>query len=201
MNKPALEIVFLNGPPRAGKDTAADFLCSTFGMRRERFSEPLKRAIPAFLGVPHEVLEDDKDRTTDECLGLSYRYLQQSLSEQWAKQVFRPDVFGTLLARRVARMPVPVDGVVRVCVSDCGFETELHGALSELELTDKFERISSALIQVRRDGASFEGDTRGWVYTTACFDAAVTNNGEISELWAQCGEVWREWQAHVRATA
>lgn len=198
MNKPALEIVFLNGPPRAGKDTAGDFLCTTFGMARERFSEPLKRALPAFLGVPHEVLEDDKDRSTDECLGLSYRYLQQSLSEKWAKQEFPVGVFGSLLARRVERLLVPVDGIVRVCVTDCGFDMELHCALSELELTDKFGRISPLLVQVHRDGTSFEGDTRGWVSSTSCYEARVHNNGEVTELQAQCGDLWSRWQDHVR---
>jgi len=86
------KIIFFNGPPRVGKDTIVTGLLSKFPTSRNiKFSTPLKSSLPVFFGLTQDQidkLEEDKDIPRNYFLGKSWRTVQISLSEDWAKPIF-----------------------------------------------------------------------------------------------------------------
>jgi hypothetical protein len=159
-------VVLCNGPPRSGKDEIAKAL-RKLQFQQDRFSAPLKAMIPAMLGVTHEELEVCKDEPHPAIAGgLTYRQLQISLSETWFKPNFGDDIFGVLLADRIARKRAC--DVNRMCslptrfvIPDSGFLPELAGLVDMLS----GHRLTARLLVIHtsRPGCDFSIDSRGYL--------------------------------------
>lgn len=175
MNK----VVFLNGPARSGKDTAAKLLIEEFGCRHYKISQPLKTALGAFFSLSASdyarLFEGpDKDKAAPELYGDVPRQALISLSEEWAKRRYDNSVFGRLAVRHL-RSPSDTPFTV---ISDSGFRTEAEVLVKWLGAKN------CLLIQLSREGAIYDGDSRGYIDLS---DIGVTTaeirNNQTMELF------------------
>ena len=131
MSKPAL--IFVNAPPRAGKDTVAAALAESLGCVPVKFAEPIRRAIAGFFDVDmseiNEIVENHKGRSHPLLFDAEIRDLMIGLSEGWAKPRMGDRCFGRLLARKLDLIVYSGRSMV---VSDAGFETEVDPVVEEI---------------------------------------------------------------------
>lgn len=172
------KLILLNGCPRCGKDTAADYLVSELGAHAFKFSRPIKDAIKAAFqlsDVEVDALEAAKSESAELFSGMSYRGIQISFSEDWLKPNLGQDVFGRLAARHLSRIIKCYPNNQLFVSSDSGFAAEAE------PVVDIFGPENTLLICVYRDGFSFEGDSRSYIDLPGVTRVSVTNNGSVSE--------------------
>ena len=187
MNK---KIVFFNGPPRSGKDTIVMGLLSRFPTSQNiKFSTPLKTALPVFFGLTQSQiskLEQDKDTPREYFLGKSWREVQISLSEHWAKPIFGAIVFGNITKNIIEN---EFDSNIFL-ISDSGFQEEA-GALIE-----HFGKENCLLIRLKREGTTFDKDSRSYwenvfdiqeitIYNNKSIEAGIDKTAEIIIHWIE----------------
>lgn len=151
-------MVFVNGPKRSGKDTAALFAVKHFGARHYKMAAPLKNAIASFFGLDgyeekRYYETDEKDREAERFFGHIPRQVLISLSENWAKPLFGKDVFGRHAIRFIQE---PTQAPFTV-ISDSGFRSEAEPIVGWLGAK------RCLLIQLSRPGSTFEGDSRSYI--------------------------------------
>jgi guanylate kinase len=179
------KIILFNGPPRSGKDTIITELLSCYPLVKHlKFSNPLKKSIPAFFDVKEDELEKNKDEKNSKLLGLSYRDVQISLSEGWAKPVFGKDVFGKIMVSNIVSSNFNM-----FFISDCGFyeETKL--------IIDTFGEKNCLLVRLHRTGTDFSKDSRSyWNHDfKKLSEATVYNNSSINSTVVECMSVIDKW--------
>ena len=143
------KIVLLSGPPRSGKDTVGDILRDRY--QREKFSGPMKKALPALLDRPFAALEAKKEESL---IGLnlpSFRQLQIDLSEKWAKPLYGENIFARLLVDRIGKKVLSGH---RFVITDCGFQVEVDFRLEALGPKN------CLVINLDAPGCSYAGDSR-----------------------------------------
>lgn len=179
------QFIILNGPPGSGKDSIAQGYLDRVWASDERKVDvhihPFKHRLykDAFGCVSahmdwhqfmilcrHRVL---KNEPSDVFFGLSPRQFLIHVSEKIKKPIHGPDYFGKAIIE-----DAPKDGLI--LVPDGGFSSELKTMLQAGE--------SYEVIQVHREGTSFEGDSRGWLGSNYRID----NNGTITEAVNQLYE-------------
>ena len=159
-------IFLLNGPPSAGKDTAAtylnDQLYTNFETQIVKFATPLKKGAAAiYLGGDDEEfakhdLPWEKNIAKDIFLGKSAREVQIALSEIYMKKFHDdPQVFGKILAETIRREFAK--GTSVFFVSDSGFRPEAEA------LVEAFTCHRVNLIRIHRPGYTFDGDSRSYI--------------------------------------
>jgi hypothetical protein len=157
------QIVFLNGPRRSGKDTAAKFIAQEFALeaRTAKFAMPLKLAAAAMfnlnqgrvrqLEAPGSKL---KSQRLPELFDMTWPEVLIWLSEECMKPKFGKDVFGLLMLSYLAQPTLTSITVI----SDCGFADELT------PIIQLFGAENCHLFRIYRDGHTFAGDSRGYVF-------------------------------------
>lgn len=181
-----VSIILLNGPPRSGKDTAAAAIVEAMQAFHYKMSHPLKVAVPAFFGLEDQkfALERQKDEKLQELFGVSFRQAQINLSEDWAKPTFGKDVFGHIAVRHLRNH----SGPGRVCVvSDSGFVEEI------VPIVDAFGHRNVLIIQLRRDGCTFEGDSRSYVDYNGVTVQELYNKHDLEGFKAQIVRAVERW--------
>ena len=184
------KIIFFNGPPRVGKDTIVTGLLSKFPTSRNiKFSTPLKSSLPVFFGLTQDQidkLEEDKDTPRNYFLGKSWRTVQISLSEDWAKPIFGKRVFGN-----ITKNIIDNDQDANIfLISDSGFQEEA-GALIE-----HFGKENCLLIRLKREGTNFDNDSRSYwenifdikeitLYNDKSIEAGIDKAQEIIIRWIE----------------
>lgn len=165
-------IVF-NGPPRAGKDTAAKWLmldwedCTNIKVIFDRFSMPLKASVASWAGT--EVtdegecwMEQHKDEDIPELLGNSYRRAQIQLF-QYLEARYGEDVLGKFLVNRMVTRAEEMKDVkprgrpIVYLIPDGGRGCELE------YLRDALPSGHLLVVQVTADGCNFDKDIRKFV--------------------------------------
>lgn len=180
MSKPL--VVILNGPPGCGKDTIANsWLEKTLGNDEFRphvkaFKEPMYRVAAAALGLPlHEFMElyndrEWKEHNRPEWGGKSVRDLMIATSESYLKPMFGETCMGKLAVSSIQqRIPSQNDVIV---FSDGGFKAEVE----ELE-----KHFHVRVVQILRDGCSFEGDSRSYIEGTNLPTYLLFNDCSVEE--------------------
>lgn len=181
------KIVFFNGPPRSGKDTIVNELLKRYGSAENvKFSNPLKTALPVFFGLSNEqiaLLEKEKEVPKDYLLGLSWREVQISLSENWAKKTFGLKVFGDITLNIIKNSKNQL-----FLISDSGFQSEAQS------LIDYFGKNNCLLIRVSRENTNFNNDSRSYwkniydieevnIHNNKSIEAAVDKTNLIINTW------------------
>jgi hypothetical protein len=184
------KLILFNGPPRSGKDTAADRLVHSFGAYSFKFSAPIKAAIRATFGLCDdevEYAESIKSESTALFHGNSYRETQISFSERWMKPTFGIDVFGYIAARslRLSIANDPGRGLY-VC-SDSGFAEEAEPVI------EVFGRENVLLVYVHRDGCTFAGDSRSYIELPGVSHITLENNATLEEYHQAVDGIARAW--------
>lgn len=184
------KIIFLNGPPRSGKDTAAKFIQREYMHAPHyatllKFSKPLKDGCRALYDISDDELrefEQDKETPRDKLLGQSWRQAQISMSEDYMKPVFGSDVFGRLLFRRFREMPTGL-GVI----SDSGFEEEA------VPLLQAYGPENCLIVQLQRDGCTFVGDSRSYWELPDVTRVEVNNMFDLEMFEQQIVRIVSKW--------
>lgn len=157
-------IILVNGPPRAGKDTAQEAVADSI---RCKFAQIVKEGTHAAFGLnpqvyPMDYFEDVKDQPQEVFFGRTPREAYISYSEDFMKP-FTGDkqVFGKLLAKRIEDIfNVWLDNDLTnlpFIVTDSGFREEAEA------IVEAFGAENVKLIRVHRDGCTFEGDSRDYI--------------------------------------
>lgn len=185
------KLILLNGPRHSGKDTGADYLVEAKGAFPFKFSGGIKRAIKAAFNLRErdvEYLESIKTEPTPLLFGKSYVQVQISFSEDWAKPFFGEDFFGYLATREILAQPVSGGKTPSLYVSsDSGFACEAWPVIR------LFGEENVLLVQLFRDGKTFNGDSRDYIELDGITRVSLTNNGSIEDYHRNLGELADQW--------
>lgn len=145
-------IVLFNGPPRAGKDAAADFFKNK-GYKHLSFKYQLYKETSKYFNISHEwFMERYDDRSVKEVphmdLGhMSCREAMIYVSEKVIKPKRGLDYFGKQVADEI-------DLSKNYAISDGGFVDEL------IPVINKVGKDNFILVQLTRDGCDYSSDSR-----------------------------------------
>lgn len=158
------KIVFLNGPPGSGKDQAVKFLMRyNSGITHMKFRHPLDRGLHSTFGIPYSCdeaeakfgVDENGRRWKDAPQGVFYGQIPRRMYQQystWLKQTFGDDILGKLAVGRLLTVSSPM-----VVFSDSGCAEEVA------YVAKRAGHKNCLIIQLMREGCSFEGDTRSYV--------------------------------------
>lgn len=171
-------IFFINGPPRAGKDTVGKLIESNAGapVYQAKFAAELKRRTHALYGittVPHDHFEGVKDCKRLEFFGVTPRRAYIAVSERLMKPLHGENVFGRLLAADIIENTSSADLVV---ITDSGFAAEAQPVI------EFFGADACALIRVHRPGCTFDGDSRSFIELDGVRTFDLHNNAGLEML-------------------
>ena len=174
---PGLKVVFLNGPPGAGKDTAGHAIVEEyFDTEIAKFAEPLKRMTHAMYNLPSdldpEFFDAVKDEPRSEFYGKTPRQAYIFTSENIIKPHFGDDYYGKLLLRTLWRLYQT--GVRLVAVTDSGFSPE---AWPTIHLVGK-ENCMLLRVHAEGRGKTFSGDSRSYIELPGVYTVDIHNNGK-----------------------
>lgn len=171
-----MRIVFLNGPPRCGKDTAGNILQETAGYRVAKFAEILKERTHALYGknLPHGFFEQRKDEPVGFFLGATPRAAYIAVSERLMKPLHGEDIFGRLLLEHIR--PMLALRLTGVAITDSGFAAEAAPIVAWAGTAQ------CTLIRIHREGCTFAGDSRGYIELPGVRTVEVVNPGTRTEF-------------------
>lgn len=155
------KFIFLNGPRKSGKDTAARIIATKLlNIRHRKFAGALKAAAAGMFNIDNNLFKelekegsDLKLRPLPELFGKSWVETLIWLSEEVMKPRYGSDIFGRILVTDLAR---PTASELTV-ISDCGFVDEVKPVI------DTFGVGNCALIRLIRPGCDFGGDSRSYI--------------------------------------
>lgn len=187
MRQMTSKAILLNGPPRSGKDYAANVLVNDINDEYltllERFSLPLKHAVLGLLDVfslddPLAIeLEAKKDEAYHLFRGKTYRQMQIGLSEQFIKPFVGKEQFGHWLVHRIKKheefsKTYYHNAPIAFVVPDSGFAHEADPVIQYLGAENVL------LLQITRDGTNFDNDSRSYITLPDIHTIEVHNNGD-----------------------
>jgi hypothetical protein len=166
-----MRVLFLNGPPSSGKDYLSGLIASRYegAVLQEKIAEPLKamahRIYQTMLGWRWDHFDAKnpagvpiKDVPFPPFHGKTPREVYQAVSELYVKPFHGKKFFGERFVERLERLKIdPPHGTNLVAVSDCGFPEEVAPLLD----SDMTEHVD--VLRIRREGKTFEGDTRKYL--------------------------------------
>lgn len=129
------------GAAGAGKSTAAHWLTSRHGYRRERFAGPLKDMLRAFGLTAAEVDGDRKETPLDVLCGRTPRQAMQFLGKEWGRDLLGPDVWVAAWSRRAD------------AIGACG-GTVVADDVRFLNEAQAIRARGGVVVRIRRDGAA-----------------------------------------------
>lgn len=147
------KLILLNGPRRVGKDSIAKELEKVFSSVIMHFAEPVKAGTHASFGLPHpsDYYEAVKDEPNSDFFGFTPRQAWINHAEGYMRKLYGQDVYVKILCNKLKTHMV---GARRfVIVPDCRFSEEVYG------MTSLFDMKDMLLVNVLREGYSFENDT------------------------------------------
>ena len=184
-------IILLNGPPRCGKDTAAEFITLMVGnskVQHIKMSRPMKAALRVIFGftiTETRELEENKDQNNGlEFADLSYRDMQIKLFEH-LKETYGPEVLGRIFIRYNKQTMKQ-----HTVVSDAGLTVEIEPIIEAYPYKD------IGLIQIRRPGCNFDNDIREYIGPHRGIGnfEVVENKYDMELFQAQIRRVLVKWE-------
>ena len=173
------KIIILNGAPNSGKDMVAAAFVRAFNWQHCEFKKKLFQltqdlyCVNSFEWSLHYG-RAMKEQPWSKLNGLSPRQALINVSENIVKPNFGKDYFGKAAALSV------IEGWGNI-FSDGGFMSEL------VPLIDKFGQENILLIRLHRDGCTFAGDSRAYLYPEKeypdMYTEDILNNGTEQELF------------------
>lgn len=171
-----IKVVILNAPPNAGKDVVAEYFCSKSRVYHHmKFKKPLFDIAIATAQIDPAVwwgLYEDrilKETPDARLFNRSPRDHMIHCSEKLIKPVYGKEYFGEVFAMGLQ------EGIN--IASDGGFIEELRPTVRKIGV----ENI--LILRLHREGCSFEGDSRDYLYNTGCNEGDINNNGTLQDLF------------------
>ncbi len=172
----AKTVVVLNAPPSAGKDVGASYLAKNFhNVSHKEFKKALFDLSIAVAQIDRtkffELYDDRKLKETPTPLlfNRSPREHMIHTSETLIKPVYGKEYFGNVLA-------MSLDDGVNV-ISDGGFIEELQPVIKEVGAENVI------IVRIHRDGCTFDGDSRDYLYGTSCVELDLENDGSEQDFY------------------
>lgn len=168
--------VILNGPPSSGKDTICVMAAEMWGFASLEFKDPIYEIAATTLGMTkQDFLAKYKDREWKETKrqewgNRSVRDLMISISEDYIKPFFGKEYFGNKVVKTMESMAPFVRDYI---FSDGGFYSETDALIKA--------GVDVYIVHLYREGCSFEGDSRDYVYHPDATTIELQNNGTLEE--------------------
>lgn len=162
-------VIVLNGPPRAGKDTAAALIEEAFGAAHLKFSVTLKEETHRRYGLaplPHDTFEKVKDDPLPEFGGKSPRQAYIETGRDMRSKEGE-DVFGRLLSHQIEQTAANI-----IVVSDLASHAELMPLLRN-------KSFDVSVLRIHRDGHDFSNDSRSYVDAEGISCIDIYNSGDM----------------------
>lgn len=169
-------IVLLNACPGAGKDVIANYLQENYGFWHIKFADVIRSVVSATFGIPNEEIDQWKSQEIGPGLGTG-RDFMISFSEEFIKPRFDRAFFAIQTAERVLAAKDQL-----LVVSDVGFIYEACAFIRHIR-ENSDEEVRFCLWHIHRDGTSFKGDSRGWVWLKEFPAVIIENNGTLKDLY------------------
>jgi len=185
-----MKVIFINGPPRSGKDAAGNALATILKGETFKFAHALKCGTHALFAAMRGIrldmtsiedfasdatndaaFEAVKDKSSPEFFGLSPREAYIAVSETLLKPTFGDKFFGAVLMRRLAQDQPGV-----AIITDSGFVGEAQ------VIIDAVGADNCKLLRMHRDGCDFSNDSRGYIDLPGVDCHDVDNNGNLALL-------------------
>jgi hypothetical protein len=159
------KIIFLNGPPGAGKDTAANYLYEKYdNVVTLKMAELLHIYAQEFVSLL--LNEDDIVRYEDDkslilpIINVSYRQFMIDIAEGFMKKTYGELVFGRITSGIISKImdydKANGEGSI-IVISDSGFKEEA-APIVEL-IGPEF----CTLVRIHRDGYNYDSDSRSYI--------------------------------------
>lgn len=155
-----MRVLFLNGPPRSGKDTLASLVAARYprtivhvklaGYLKEMASKLFPYKFDDYLWM-----EKYKDQRLEGLHNRTPREVLIQLSEYFYKPLFTADFFGRMLLSRLNSLQ-QLDFTAAV-VSDSGFDDEIKPIYRSSAVTD------ARVVRLYRESCSFYDDSRNYL--------------------------------------
>lgn len=185
-----MRVVFLNGPPGCGKDTAGNYIVGALPRAKAfKLAGPLKDATHALYGlgnVATDAFEAVKNDASLEFFGISPRQAYIAVSEKAVKPAFGVEFFGAVLARRMKMW-----GGDLAVITDSGFADEAK------PIVQYWGARNCLLMRMHRDGCTFAGDSRSHLYLAGVRAVDIRNNGTRTALENGVVGTVRAWLCHL----
>lgn len=183
------KVIFINGPPQCGKDTAKRFILSEFAgkVRAYDMFRPIAWAFQGMFDVDKATwtrnYEQWKTDGRGEFLGYNLRPLMISFSEEWVKPTFGQEAFGKLAVRALTGLT----SCEMTIVSSVGFFDEVQPIIK------RFGPDNCLLIQLSREGCTFDGDSRSYIELDNVTTVQLNNRYDIEMYKVQVLKAVRDW--------
>lgn len=168
------KIILFNGPPESGKDTCANLIESVYGAHHVRFKDGLINIVLRMFNLTREWWDErytrqSKEVPRPELMGYSQRQILIHVSEHVLKPVLGEDVFGRIAAHTISKSDKNL-----FVFSDSGFVEEL------LPVVECVGAHNVSIVQLHRNGCSFEGDSRSYLPENVfgCNFVQLNNNSD-----------------------
>ena len=182
-------IVAFNGPPRSGKDTLAEMLANHMdragvGMLvvPESLSLPLREisyAMTGWTGPTDGHNYEEFKNAFFFFFGVAGRRVMIDVSEKFLKPTYVLEVMANLLIARNEGI-----GPAVLLIRDSGFQIEVDPLIRWVG------EENLVIVNVKRDGTSFDGDSREWVnHPRVDRQLEGFNNGTLTDLEAKVPEL------------
>lgn len=174
MSQPPL--IGIAGRARSGKDTVANFIVAAIGGYRYSFADPIRAMlVPLGIDMADPYWQARKEEPIP-ALGVSPRYLMQTLGTEWGRQLINPDLWLIMAHQRLLQNG---PGMV---ISDVRFENEAAW----------IRRHGGRIIHVfRPDAKAVEAHASEDGIELQDTDVRLFNSGTLEELQLSVRELLR----------
>lgn len=159
-------VILLNGPPRSGKDTLANYIEKKYGFTHLQIKEILVQTTVKLFDISRELWDDKYESHKEVKLdylsifrggpfaGETFKFTPREaliyVSEHVLKPVYGEGIFGKVIANRIEKDE-------NYIISDSGFDKEV------IEIVEKVGEKNVFLIKLSRRGHSFANDSRNYL--------------------------------------
>ncbi len=171
-------IALYSSAPSSGKSEVADILINHHGYHRIKLAKTLKSMVTVMLhdfGIPmgelHRYIEGDLKEVIIPGLGVSPRYLFQTLGTEWGRQLVKNDVWTLITTNRIKAELAQGHSVV---VDDLRFPNEFEA----------LQGIGGTMVRVARPGhiAQPTNHVSEGLLDDTPFEFEVYNDGSLADL-------------------
>lgn len=168
-----MKIIFLNGPPGCGKDTAAD----NIGMKvhRLKFAAPIKRMVAGCLNESLDWIEKHKDLPDERLNGETARKFLIRLSEELIKPAYGDEFFGRCLVEELIKTEEGGSNEFAL-ITDSGFKSEVIPVVSHYGLKNCIK------VEIHRPYKDFTNDSRSYWTMSGLRTIVLINDGPVDQL-------------------